>query len=445
MQNKIGLIFKANYSNKSPLSWALPPFLCAIFFSAFIYLEWLFSSLNALFCGILCTFFALFWAYFYLHLNRKQAALFGLLVGLLWFWWIGLSFRFYNLSYAVPLVALGASLVYALIFYVLNFFSNPLYKIAAIALLSEIWPFNFNWLVPEIIFIHSFFSADKIALCGLLASFALFNFAQKKYNTKIALIPLCAGISLLLAFNFSQNPQNPREFVVDENGKNGDFYLAQTHIPQDIRWSQIGAKAAMEANLNAIESAIKSGAKIVVLPETAFAFALNLEPKMLEFLSQKSENLAIITGAIRQNSDGTTFNSSFIFENKQYRTIDKIILVPFGEEIPLPRFLSRFIEKIFFENGTFEKSEQKSPQSVQIADLELVIAICYEGSRPEFFKSEIWQNSSNSDSMKNLVLISNNAWFSIFGKKSSQAALQRLLLEFFARKNNVKIWHSSNY
>jgi len=57
-------------------------------------------------------------------------------------------------------------------------------------------------------------------------------------------------------------------------------------------------------------------------------------------------------------------------------------------------------------------------------------AICYEATCEELYKGDI----------KYVIAISNNAWF----LPSIEPTLQKLLMEYYARRHNVTIYHAAN-
>ena len=59
-------------------------------------------------------------------------------------------------------------------------------------------------------------------------------------------------------------------------------------------------------------------------------------------------------------------------------------------------------------------------------------AICYEATTDEIFK--------NIGDTKYMIATSNNAWFT----PSTEPALQRLLMKYYAKKYNVIIYNSAN-
>ncbi|WP_239056450.1 nitrilase-related carbon-nitrogen hydrolase [Helicobacter apodemus] len=185
----------------------------------------------------------------------------------------------------------------------------------------------------------------------------------------------------------------------------------------------------LDSNLEAINLAIKESYDVIILPETAFPLVLNHQPKLLQTLQEKSHKITIVTGGIYQNAE--TYNSAYIFEKGEMQVLHKVILVPFGESIPLPSSLANFINELIFKGGSnFAKNPNTTPNSTRIHKQDFQIAICYEATREEYYQS----------SPKFLIAISNNAWFA----PSIEPTLQKILMLYFAKNYGTTIYHSSN-
>ncbi|DAB31351.1 MAG TPA: acyltransferase, partial [Sulfurospirillum sp. UBA11407] len=127
--------------------------------------------------------------------------------------------------------------------------------------------------------------------------------------------------------------------------------------------------------------------------------------------------------------DRKVLNSAYVFENGKTQIAHKVILVPFGEQIPLPKFARDFINKLFF-NGAEDYESAKAPHNFIIKGLEFRNAICFEATKDALFEGN----------PRYMVAISNNAWFT----PSIEPTLQNLLLRYYARKYNTTIYHSAN-
>ncbi len=166
----------------------------------------------------------------------------------------------------------------------------------------------------------------------------------------------------------------------------------------------------------------------MVLPESAFPLFLDRSQILLSELKQKSHQIAIITGALGA-SDNKLYNSTYIFNKGEVKRLDKLILVPFGEEIPLPNFIKNPINNIFFDSAV-DYSKANGVSDYEIDGVKIRNAICYEATKDELFK----------DNPKFMIAISNNAWFS----PSTQPNLQSKILKLKAFKHKTTIYHSIN-
>lgn len=390
--------------------------LCALSFSAFIYVEHF--GIHQKIIPSICAFVALF---LYLNLTKKSAFICGALVGILWFYWISLSFRYYDVAYLIPFVILFVAVVYGILFLALCFFDSHIYRISTLLLASFIHPFSFNWFIPEVMLINSYFPPTKLTLFLILtlSSFCIYVLRQKYYKS-MAIVCFVALLSISLTTQQKQTNTNDTLKIK----------TIQTNIDQDLRWDKNELEQIVISNMDEISQAINEKYNIVILPETAFPLPLNRYENLIETLKEKSKQITIISGGINQE-DNNFYNSAYIFENGDVKIFNKIILVPFGEQIPLPKILVDLINKYFFNDAVdFASNNTNAINTTTINNENFNIAICYEATRDEFYKND----------PKLLIAISNNAWF----YPSIQPTMQKLLMQYFSKNHNTTIYHSSN-
>lgn len=395
-------------------------FLCAIFLSAFIYLDIFLSSALMRPLSTLMAFFGLF---LYFKLSRFGAFICGGVIGILWFYWIGLSFRFYDLSLFIPFVFIVLFLVYGGLFFLFCYFKNPIYRLFTLLFSSFIHPFGFNWFIIEAIFIKSYFFSSRIMLFCFLVGVILFSILLAKRFFKTNIIFTALFMFFLTTFFPNTTQSNPTQTTLK---------IKTTHlnVPQRLHWNANELNTIITQNFNHILEAKNASYDMVVLPETAFPIAINLTPNLINTLKTLSQEITILTGGVRKEQQNI-YNSAYVFHKGEMQIFDKLILVPFGEKIPLPSFLSAWINKVIFKGSSdFKHNPFTAPNSIEINGEYFNIAICYEATREEFY-----QNAP-----KHLIAISNNAWFA----PSIQANLQKLLMLYFAKKHNTTIYHSSN-
>ena len=382
--------------------------IVAILFSLPIYMSifgenFLIKSLNSI-IAILA---------FYYFLNVKHSFFqTGFFIGIFWFWWVGLSFRYYNLSLIIPFVILFLGIGYGIIFWIIDKLfkcirlSRYFWAVFLIFGFDYIKPFTFDWLKPEVLLTNPFFAPFKITLF-LIIVFSLFVKKNKLF------------ILILIPALFIKAPNiQPAPLKIK---------LVSTYIPQDKKWDKKYIPIQIQNNFAYIQNAIKEHYDVVVLPESAFPIFLNLYPEIIQKLKNLSKKITIVTGALHLKNK-KYYNSTYIFENENMKILDKHVLVPFGEYIPLP-FFQKEINEIFF-NGASDYLTSDSFGIFSIKNIKFINAICYEATLEELYKLK----------PKYIIALSNDAWFI----PSIQPILQKLLIKVYAKKYHKCVYHSIN-
>ncbi len=347
-------------------------FIVSFLLSSFIYLEYFgFES------KFINTIFILAAYYLLVTIDKKSLFFAGFFTGLLWFWWIGYSFIYYDLVYLIPFIVLFFGVAHGVFFWFTAIIDRLLVRIVMVYLLTFFEPFGFNWFKLDLPLINTYFNT---------------------YETNLKVAPL-------------------------------KIYMPSYDIPQDRKWDKQFIDEMIAINLKNIDDGIAKGYDIVILPETAFPLALNQENQILELLKEKSKKISIVTGAISQKQD-EYLNSTYMFENGAFQIANKVVLVPFGEEIPFPKFLVDFINDTFFD-GASDYSKASNPTTFTIKGVKFRNAICYEATT-----DAIYQNLDTPF----VIASSNNAWFT----PSTQPTLQKLLLRYYAKKYGLVIYHATN-
>lgn len=334
----------------------------------------------------------------------------GFLMGLFWFWWVGLSAIYFNLNYLVPVIALIMGLVYGVLFRICFLFKFDFLRLCAIFVLSFIHPLGFDWLEWGIYTTYGFFDSS---LRGIICLFLIAYFIYEGYISRYYKIAIVL-ILFFIGFHYEEKTATTLPF---------SYKLINTNISQDQKFLQ--EKLILNSNtlLSEISRAILEKKELVILPETAFAFNLR-GTKYEEFLKELSHKIIIITGAF-YTKDEQTYNSTYVFRQGKSYIFNKHFLVPFGEEIP---FFKELVKKYFLPN--MEEFARGPVQSQYKLNNSLITnAICYEATKE--------QNYKNS---KIIIALSNNAWF----KHSSEYKLQKLLMQFYANKYGVSVYHATN-
>lgn len=370
-----------------------------------------FSFFENIFLETLSPFLAI-WGLILLLRTKSAKGYFwtGFLTGLFWFWWVGLSAIYFNLNYLVPVIALIMGLVYGVLFRICFLFKFDFLRLCAIFALSFIHPLGFDWLEWGIYTAYGFFDSSLrgIICLFLIAYFIYEGYISRYYKIAIVLILFFTG------FHYEEKTATTLPF---------SYKLINTNISQDQKFLQEKLILNSNALLSEISRAILEKKELVILPETAFAFNLR-GTKYEDFLKELSHKIIIITGAF-YTKDGQTYNSTYVFRRGESYIFNKHFLVPFGEEIP---FFKELVKKYFLPN--MEEFTRGPVQSQYKLNNSLITnAICYEATKE--------QNYKNSQI---IIALSNNAWF----KHSSEYKLQKLLMQFYANKYGVSVYHATN-
>ena len=382
--------------------------ITALLFSSFIYFEYFGITLK-----LLNTIFGILALGMFLYIPKRAVLIAGFLIGPIWFYWVGYSFEYTDAGYVSNIVTFIFGLIYAAFFGILAF-TNKVY-IRAILLfgLSFFEPMDWNWLQVELVFIESYIGVFKYQLAIVLLALSLPQYIKNKYK----FMPL---LLILLAYNYSYPEQKDAPLKIK---------LVSTDIKQEVKWKRSQLNPTVFMVYKEINSAIKNNYDIVVFPESIFPLYMNRSPKLISQLLLFSKDITIIAGSLLQE-DNKNYNVTYMFKDGKYEVAKKLILVPFGEYIPLPKFAKDFVNDTFFA-GASDFITATKPTDFIIKNTRFRNAICYEATCKELYEGDV----------DFIIASSNNAWFA----PSIEPTIQKLLMRYYARKNGVTIYHSANY
>ncbi|MCK4973620.1 MAG: apolipoprotein N-acyltransferase [Sulfurimonas sp.] len=389
--------------------------ITAILFSAFIYLEHFGITVKLIntICGLLSLGLLL-------YISKRAVLIAGFFIGLLWFYWIGYSFEYNDVGYLTHIITFIFAIIYMLFFGVLALTNSVAIRALLLFGLSFFEPMDWNWLQIELLFVDSYIGILKYQLIIVLAALSIPNYITNRYR----FIPL---LLLLLALPQGEklldfNPQIQKDAPLK-------IKLVSTDIKQDVKWKRESLKPTIKLAYAEIQKAIDDDYDVVVLPESVFPLYMNKAPLLMEQLLIFSKDITIIAGTLI-SENFSHYNVTYMFNNGTYKVAKKLVLVPFGEYIPLPSFAKKFINDMFFA-GTSDFKTAAMPTDFIIKGVKFRNAICYEATCQEIYDGDV----------DFVIATSNNAWFT----PSIEPTLQKLLMRYYARKNGVTIYHSANY
>jgi len=280
-------------------------------------------------------------------------------------------------------------------------------------------------------------SADLLGVYGLGYLIVLVNTLLAKSLLSLGARPrhpfprgLCAVTLTLFALNLSYGywclARHP-----DRRDNTLRVGLAQGNIDQSLKWNPAMQMATVERYRTLSSEATKAGAQLLIWPESATPFYYQDGGQLAELVRQAARDSGglLLFGSPAYevvNRLPRYLNSAFLLSDggDLLGRSDKVHLVPFGEYVPLGRFLP-FIEKLAVGIGDF------SPGSISPLPMDghkIGVLICYEAIFPELAREWVRQGSDL------LVNITNDAWFG-----HSSAPYQHLAMTRFRAVEN-RIW-----
>ncbi len=407
-------------------------FFIALLSAGAIYLDWL-GMVNYTINTIL----GLLTLYLLLESDKKVWFWSGFFIGILWFWWMSMSFFNYGFAWAIPIGILFPAVVYGSIFWFLAFFAEKLgdngfslaifgrkrsdsknvniytlgLKALALLTLSYLHPFSFDWFKMEIIFTNSYIGIQKWQFALVLIS--VFLSLQKKDLRFLLLIILTYPFSS--HFNKIELPQY-------------NISITNTMVTVTDKWNPKLENSHIDMVFKKIDKAVAQKKSIIVFPESVLPVFLNTRPKLMTALQGASNNISIIIGGLYWDN-GIPRNSTYIFKEGRFSIANKVVLVPFGESNPLPKWMGKIVNDLFFD-GAPDYVASAEVTDYEVNGLTFRNAICFEGTSEELYVRN----------PKQMIVISNNGWVT----PSIEPTEQKILLQYYNKKYGTTIYHSVN-
>ncbi|NEW60197.1 apolipoprotein N-acyltransferase [Sulfurovum sp. bin170] len=434
-------------------------FVIAILSSGAMYLDWL-GFVN----HFVNTILGILMLYWLLQSDKKVWFWGGFWIGGLWFWWMSVSFFNYGFAWAIPLGVLFPSLVYGFVFWIIAKIAEIIgqkiegqthgsaptvlvIKALALLALSYLHPLGFDWFKPELIFTNSYLGIEKwqFAIVLFAISMTIYKQGQPRGARLKPSVPymqsICSESACLHPNYLSQRKLNPLLYLLliilaypfsshfDKRPlpKSG-IVLSNSMTTVEDKWKPELQPLHVDMVFKKIDRAIAEKKGLIIFPESIFAFYLNTQPNLMTLLQGYSNEIAIVIGGLYWD-DGIPRNSTYIFKDGKFSIANKAVLVPFGEQNPLPKWMGKIVNEIFFDGAPdYVASDDVTDYSIN--GITYRNAICYEGSSEKLYKGD----------PKQMILISNNGWVT----PSIEPTQQKILLQYYSKKYGTTIYHSAN-
>jgi apolipoprotein N-acyltransferase len=239
----------------------------------------------------------------------------------------------------------------------------------------------------------------------LLYSIFLAPSPRKGKSVAIEIILSSLLIGCILAYGYN----NLREKAARTSRRKAlRAAVIQGNIDQSQKWNPDFQEKTLAIYNGLSGKAVDFKPQIIIWPETAVPFFFqdrsHLSQEVLR--AAKTTNATILFGSPAYQKDkGTTlyYNRAYVVsKDRVFDCYDKVHLVPFGEYVPLKKYLP-FVHRLVPAAGDFSPGRVIRP--ISAPDLQIGVLICFEAIFPDISRKLAMQGSEL------LVNITNDAWF----------------------------------
>jgi len=255
---------------------------------------------------------------------------------------------------------------------------------------------------------------------------------DRDFSKKSALKWEILGISLVAFFTLAYGHYRLGE---EETGDGGEraikVAIVQGNIDQSIKWNPAYQEKTLDTYERLTRSTSSFKPSLIVWPETAVPFffqeSKKYAPRVFEISRQSGAELIFGSPAYQRKDRRTAYYNRVYLLSPQGGLsgyYDKVHLVPFGEYVPLKRFLP-FVHRLVPAAGDFASGEKIEP--IRLLHLPAGILICFEVIFPELARTQTKKGAAV------LVNLTNDAWFGM-----TSAPHQHLSMAVFRAVENKR-------
>jgi len=226
----------------------------------------------------------------------------------------------------------------------------------------------------------------------------------KKYLTaEVVITVLMVGVALFYGYyHVRQTPQGGK------GARRFSAAIAQGNIDQSMKWDEDFQHATVSIYSALSRKSAPFQPHLIVWPETAvpFFFQDNIHLSQFVYRAARISGADILFGSPAYETKGHTisyYNRVYMLRGDgEFDYYDKVHLLPFGEYVPLKRFLP-FVHRLVPAAGDFTPGTRL--KTLTSGDLLVGPLICYEAIFPELSRELALQGADL------LVNATNDAWF----------------------------------
>jgi len=262
-----------------------------------------------------------------------------------------------------------------------------------------------------------------IVLTSALIYGVAFERKLQRWKREAPLVLLILALALgygVYRTSFSDTAQS-RQFV--------KIAVVQGNIDQSIKWNSAYQEKTIQIYRNLTLQSRTFGPDLVVWPETAVPlFFQNEEPparRILLTAQQAGAHIIFGSPAYRRQAGSVSFfNRAYLLSPSAevLGSYDKVHLVPFGEYVPMKRFLP-FVRRLVVSAGDFLPGETVAPLNFPKAPAGVLI--CFESIFPDLGRAMTQKGAAF------LINLTNDAWYGM-----SSAPFQHFSMAVFRAVEN---------
>lgn len=249
-----------------------------------------------------------------------------------------------------------------------------------------------------------------ISLLVILVNVVLYNllvhwtYERKKFLAgEVVIVAIMVGVTLCYGYyhlgETSQGGAGERTLRA---------VIAQGNIDQSMKWDEDFQYKTVSIYYALSQGSAPFRPQLIVWPETAVPFFFQDSSHLSQLVYRASRTTAadILFGSPAYEAKDHTlsyYNRVYMLHGDgEYEYYDKVHLLPFGEYVPLKRFLP-FVHRLVPAAGDFTPGKRLKPLASH--DLEVGPLICYEAIFPGLSRELALQGAEL------LVNVTNDAWF----------------------------------
>jgi apolipoprotein N-acyltransferase len=246
-----------------------------------------------------------------------------------------------------------------------------------------------------------------VVLVNMALAAAFMSFRSRGWSAAVWPVALGLAVLVVLAGYGAIRLAQVREEMARAESKT--VSVVQGSIEQSLKWNPDQRIFTMLTYRDLTQKAAANKPWLVVWPETAMPFFFQNDQTATEWLEAmvRETGSALLFGGPAFEEVGQEthyFNRAYLLDGrgKVLDHYDKVHLVPFGEYVPLQKYLT-FVKKLTQAAGDYVAGP--GARVLTLDGTGLGVLICYESIFPELARRQVQAGSDY------LVVITNDAWF----------------------------------